>query len=461
MKLKVIFLAMAFGFCSVCCSKSHVLNKELLRVIDRDEDESSHFVTERMVDEFVRSRHPETKANAILDYSITPYIRSRADTLFFFINYGYEVGWQIISSDTRTPAIIAEGNQGIFSIDRGSPGHRLWIDYLANVMEVVRQSPDSLLAFSQEEIATNKSVWSNPSHRGLSPPEIDHRPGRWYSSTTTEVIVVDSLEHLTSTQWSQHNPYNYYCPIISGTSQRAYAGCSAIAGAQMLYYLHGKYGLPETMCESVSGNAPNYSFDDWTSSVWEEMGTLNEATNYPIYCVPESALIFYVGNQISTDYQNESEAITEYLVDSLFTVSGYDCVYSPYNSFDVTSSLQNDLPVVVRADTQETRTDSSGGGHAFLIDGYKITESYSSTLHYFMYDDGMSEPELPNYWTYSYSPPHISAVKMNWGWASQWSIPRVNDGWYSLIDQWVTNFNGGYDTYGVDVYMIHDFSVSE
>ena len=40
--------------------------------------------------------------------------------------------------------------------------------------------------------------------------------------------------------------YNIYCPLKSDNFWHAPAGCVAIAGAQILYYLNHKFGVPAT-----------------------------------------------------------------------------------------------------------------------------------------------------------------------------------------------------------------------
>ena len=60
---------------------------------------------------------PNTKgSNAVNDFEVTSYVRNRADTLMYIVNSGGN-GWKIYSSDKRTPAILAEGDKGYFSLE--------------------------------------------------------------------------------------------------------------------------------------------------------------------------------------------------------------------------------------------------------------------------------------------------------------------------------------------------------
>lgn len=52
---------------------------------------------------------------------------------------------------------------------------------------------------------------------------------------STQLYTASSV--LTTTAWNQNEPYNYYAPSASGgPGDRAYAGCSATALAQILRY---------------------------------------------------------------------------------------------------------------------------------------------------------------------------------------------------------------------------------
>lgn len=66
-----------------------------------------------------------------------------------------------------------------------------------------------------------------------------------------------------------------------------------------------------------------------------------------------------------------------------------------------------------------------------------------------------------SYYTYSYSTPDITAIKINWGWWTQWAGDEIlNDGWYTLTADWEVNNNGEMYTYNHNVKMLYDFSVA-
>ena len=73
---------------------------------------SDDFVEIGQIMEYVDKIKLATKVSAGATYSVMPYCGSTGDTLMYIVNYGSGDGWQILSSDARTPAVIAESESG-------------------------------------------------------------------------------------------------------------------------------------------------------------------------------------------------------------------------------------------------------------------------------------------------------------------------------------------------------------
>ena len=86
-----------------------------------------HFVSIDQVEAAVNRFFPTTKARDRPNHTITPLLGTTGDTLMYVVNTGGH-GWKILSSDSRTPAILAEGDDGAFSLDDGNYGLVVWID---------------------------------------------------------------------------------------------------------------------------------------------------------------------------------------------------------------------------------------------------------------------------------------------------------------------------------------------
>ena len=73
-------------------------------------------------------------------------------------------------------------------------------------------------------------------------------------------------------------------------------------------------------------------------------------------------------------------------------------------------------------------------------------------------DPDMYEP----YYTYSNSNYDITAIKINWGWWTQWvqgiSPYPLNDGWYGLTADWYVEKDGDYYNYNHNVKMTYGFN---
>lgn len=396
------------------------------------------------------------------------------ETVFYIVNHPNNQGWQIISSDRRTPPVLAESPRGHFSMETDNPGLLGWMMSVAENMYTIKHAKNADLSFSEEEISANIRFWSKEPSRSLDPhPEDD---GAWIGITTTVTEVVDSIPHLTTTQWHQRFPYNKYCPLRTDvTGERAPAGCIAIAGAQMLYFLHEKWGIPQTMVSNAlcTGYVGNYYMEQWnaTSTVWEDMD--------PDICVsssctdphPEAVMVACVGTLMEMIYGNDGShpALSNSdMVEHVFNYFGIDCDYGSYSENDVKSSLNAGIPVIVSAKAQwYPNWQLEIPGHSFLIDGYKRTRIKSTTHYTFVPNDPDNyDPSThPSYDVITYSNPEITGIKMNWGYWYQWYIDGVNntdylnDGWYTLTGDWIVDKCISQSNYQYYRKMLYNFTI--
>jgi len=235
------------------------------------------------------------------------------------------------------------------------------------------------------------------------------------------------------------------------------AGCVAIAGSQMLYYLHSKDGIPITSPASgsctghVYDNSYVQSFWNFSSSTWSAMQTPRTYIS-DIYA---ALLVGDVGKKLNMSYAwNGSGAYTSDLKDDVFQPYGWNCVYSnAYLSNKIVSNLQNGFPVVCAGDREDRGINKIG--HAFLVDRYKRYRTKTTSYYEWEYDDPNYPGLLPNIrpkTEISYGSPHISYYGMNWG---QWNT-TANASWCSLSGVWQYN---NLPPYQYDRKMVYDFSI--
>lgn len=186
-----------------------------------------------------------------------------------------------------------------------------------------------------------------------------------------------------------------------------------------------------------------------------------------------AVLLSHVGHLAGMHYNNDySWALPANLRTDVINYYGISCSHGSYNEGIVKSSLESGMPVIVTATDLLIPVDFDI--HTFVIDGYKKTYIKYTHHHYWQPDDPdiIADPELyPDYYTYSYTSPDITAIKINWGWWTQWVTTTppnslvqypLNDGWYSITDDWVTvHSDGTSESWNYNRQMIYGFSVQE
>lgn len=368
----------------------------------------------------IRRDFPNSKTSIEKDFSITPYTRVLSDTLMFIVNSENNEGWKIYSSDKRTPAILAEGSNGRFSLKGGSPAVSIWLECLADDMTRVKNSTDDQLTFNKEDINKNKAFWSNTRSLIIDPPLLElYPPGHWEEEIFSQIEYCDVVDHLVG-KWDQWGPYNACCPFyINLEGTRAVAGCTAVAGAQVLHYLHYKLGIPQLMYSqgSCDGDVNNYTkyFSNPTADIWDSMSFDYHIPNSSQNPIPEAILISYVGQCVNMHYvetrnNQYSWAVPQNLKSDLFEYHGISCKHDVYNEDDVVRNLSQNIPVIVSASHLLVPLD--GDIHTFVIDGYRKKRTKYTHHHYYVVDDPTDGPYIlpDDYTTYSYSTATISEI---------------------------------------------------
>ena len=225
MERRIALLAMAaiIGFFLGCSEKIDLSSADASAISTISKYDN--FVSMNQVLNYIGKDIPVTKSSQS-EYRLDMYCSASGDTLMYIINYGNCDGWQILSSDTRTPAVIAESDTGFFSLEEGSEGFRIWIACTAADIAYIRNCRDEELNFTTEEISVHKSFWDSRQGTDSLPSRIDpNLPpptfGHWEVSEYTTTIIEDKFDHLTP-HWVQDAPYNSYCPYKSdGSGDRA------------------------------------------------------------------------------------------------------------------------------------------------------------------------------------------------------------------------------------------------
>lgn len=383
-----------------------------------------------------------------------------------------EGGWALVAGrELSQNQIIAYGEEGSFDPDNiESDEVRFWFNMTKSTLKHAFERADKDVDYP----ADIESLVKDKENRSYSFSYDD--PYVWVrlDMGSENTNIVTSLNHLTETQWGQNYPWNYKCPSINGV--RCPLGCTAVAVAQMLYYLHYNIGTPSgcyhTVDTSYTWNNEGYYTSNLIrsnytapSSRWNIMVKTN-----PSFLIPGA---MYVGNlmidvadRLSTHFaSNGSSAV---LTEGLFNYYNINCSSQPYNSSQTILQLDNSKPVLVRGFDYY-----SNSGHAWLIDGYQKTETITDhqykwvimppdSLQYYNninYDYVFTETEMQQHYpgieenqiihNYSYSSPSY-LYRMNWG-----ADGNYNGGLYSIDPSgWSV---AGYQ-YSLNTYMFTGFT---
>lgn len=286
---------------------------------------------------------------------------SRVSDLYVF-NAADNGGFVIVSNDDCTEAVLGYSDTGAFDPNNIPDNMRGWLQGYA------------------DEIAWAKTH------------NIQKAAGSAPRRTST---VKTAIAPLIQTQWNQGAPYNNLCPYygISGNTyvysknyienyEHCVTGCVATAMAQVMYY--NKWPTSATTAiPSYNWGKANVTLDELTATTfkWADMQTTYPATGTEEEIAAANTaiatLMQYCGYSVEMDYGASSGAVTSMAANALRNYFDYATTtssenrsyYSYANWIELLYNELNQGRVVLY------HGNSTGGGHAFVCDGYQ-TEDY-------------------------------------------------------------------------------------
>lgn len=302
----------------------------------------------------IAARHFGASTSSALRSAVAPqlaYTAYDADSVpaLYVYNQGSGQGFVVVSGDDASAnSVVGYTDSGTFDATSIPDGLQFW---LAGCKQGIAQLR-----------ATTTSATTTSTTASLR-------------STSASYTAVSPL---LKTQWNQLEPYNYLTPILSlsdGSKVHAPTGCVATAIAQIMYY----YRYPAAPTEAV----PDYSGLEMSAKAtaalsdslrWNDMRTTysgNESDNSAsAYAV--SALMVQIGMSVNMDYDTSgSGAYNTGIRDAIISYFGYDSLMQRVSRADyqlaqwlqmLHGQLEQARPVLYVG-------SSSGGGHAFVLDG--------------------------------------------------------------------------------------------
>ena len=268
---------------------------------------------------------------------------------YFVFNFPGEKGFAIVAGDDRVRPVLGYSDEGDFDPD--------------NLPENLR----GMLAYYQDQI-----TWAND--KGIeATPDIAAEWSRYMSGTALRAAGEPVL--LRTANWSQGEPYNRQTPVING--EHAVTGCVATAlGIVMRYHEYPEVVTSSDRVTEYWGLPVNYVTYEWKTKMPLDY-VRGEYSDEEANAV--SALMWNIGANVEMKYEaNGSGAVTSTAVMKLNTVFGYsdevqfvwkeDYRWAEWKQL-VRNELDNERPIIYSG-------SSSGGGHAFICDGYKENEAF-------------------------------------------------------------------------------------
>lgn len=256
---------------------------------------------------------------------------------YYVFNIGSNNGYVMVSGSDLTPQVLGYASEGCFNEENMPDNMKAWLDGYADQ-----------IAYIERTMGRNQA----PTLRKTS-------------------AAIDPL--LTST-WNQSAPYNNKCPTVSG--HRTVTGCVATALAQVLNYY--KYpaqtttAIPAYTTQTYGINMAEIPVTniDWANMLDDYSGSATTAQKNAV-----ATLMKLCGQAVEMDYDYTNGGSTAYMaydVKALRQYFGYDetVCHLDRTSFSASgwenmiyNELANGRPVLYGG-------QSTGGGHAFVVDGY-------------------------------------------------------------------------------------------
>lgn len=266
---------------------------------------------------------------------------ANAYDLYYVFDRGENEGFIIVSGDDRTEPVLGYCDQGNFDYENLPDAMKEWLEGYAEELQYLQKAPQA------------KAAAALPTHPAIAP--------------------------LMTTKWNQGDPFNLYCPDFFGKG-KSVTGCVATAMAQVLYYNRakstnvtladmpewtGRKKDPDTGEQLHNEGEPAGAVIDWDNMI----DNYNDGRGTTKQKQAVAWLMHLCGVAVKMDYSNSgSGAYSSDVPVGCIKYFGYreDCrqLYrSSYSAADFDAIVYEQL-------AQGKPMYMSGGGHAYVCDGY-------------------------------------------------------------------------------------------
>lgn len=296
---------------------------------------------------------------------VTTVASDNGDDCFYVFNVG-ENGFVIISAADNYHPILAYSEESNFDMSNEHNGAMFMLEnYRLDIANAITNGNAAMPEVAAEWAMLEKTGRLNTNR-------------------------AEKVGPLCTTKWNQDSPYNYYAPTAAGgPGGRAYAGCVATAMSQVMKAwnapTHGE-GSHSYYCVGVGQLSANFGA---TTYQWDLMpNSLSNASQEQIEAV--ALLMYHCGVSVDMMFAADgSGAFSDDVPNAMRNYFDYDyCIKKMRQSYatDVWNQMLRDefdlgRPVYYSG-------QGSGGGHAFVCDGYDENDLMHFNFGWSGSDDG-------------------------------------------------------------------------
>jgi len=276
-----------------------------------------------------------------------------------FYTYGFENGgFVIVSADDAAEPIIGYSYTSPISEKVDHPAVKSWLDnYSSQVKEIADRKADN---------STTLPKWKKILENDFS----GYKSGK-------------AVEPLVKTKWDQGSPYDMYVPTVPNSTEKCAVGCVATAMAQVMNY----YQWPITgqgsnsYTPSITGQTISANFG---ATTYEWAKTLdNQVSSSAPQGVKHAVALLSSHCGISVDmmYGGAAQGGSGAYSEDALTALKSNFKYKPTATLkNRTAYTQAVWDAMLKAELDLNRPlyyagSGSGGGHAFVCDGYQDADS--------------------------------------------------------------------------------------
>ena len=292
--------------------------------------------------------HVKTVMNAV-DEAGQPYL--------YAVQPDNQHGYVIVSGDDRFRDVLGYSESGTFDNANMPDNMRAWLQGYVDEMKHLK--------------AIGYQPTASASHRASG--------------------IKKAISPLIQTRWNQSAPYNQLCPDFF-TYGKSVTGCVATAMAQVIYYSSMKAGkLPEQTLAAIDAYdcSTNWGLGKIhvdaipvTTLDWDNMLEDYKNPSTDVQKTAVATLMQICGASVRMNYANSanggSSASTSLVPSALVTYFGYDGTVRKMSRDAYTLATWTEIIYDELAAERPVLYDgqSSGGGHAFVVDGYDGDELF-------------------------------------------------------------------------------------